>query len=109
MTRRFPDNFNEAERIMFTSFTLMIVWVLFVPLYLNTESEPQTGVLALGIVLSAFALMAGIFFPRIYIIIFQRHKNTREYVSQQNYQYTAGTMQSTNSRMALQQSEKLMQ
>ena len=108
MTRRFPDNFNEAERIMFTSFTLMVVWVLFVPLYLNTESELQMGVLALGIVLSAFALMAGIFFPRVYIIIFQRHKNTREYVSQQNYQYTAGTMQSINSPMAFQQSKKLI-
>ena len=109
MTRRFPDNFNEAERIMFTSFTLMIVWVLFVPLYLNTKRELQMGVLALGIVLSAFALMAGIFFPRVYIIIFQRHKNTREYVSQQNYQYTAGTMRSTNFPMpAFHQSKKLI-
>ena len=108
-TRRFPGNFNEAERIMFTSFTLMVVWVLIVPLYLNTERELQMGVLALGIVLSAFALMAGIFFPRVYIIIFQRHKNTREYVSQQNYRYTAGTMQSTNSPMpAFQQSKKFI-
>ena len=106
MTRRFPDNFNEAERIMFTSFTLMVVWILFVPLYLNTERELQMGVLALGIVLSAVALMAGIFFPRVYIIIFQRHKNTREYASQQNYQYTAGTMGSTNSPMAFHQSKK---
>ena len=35
MTRQFLDNFNEAERVMFTSFTLMVVWVLFVPLYLK--------------------------------------------------------------------------
>ena len=106
MTRRFPNNFNEAERIMFTSFTLMVVWVLFVPLYINTKHELQMGVLALGIVLSAVALMAGIFFPRVYIIIFQRHKNTREYASQQNYQYT-GRMQSTNP-MTLQQSRKFI-
>ena len=67
MTRQFPDNFNEAERIMFTSFTLMVVWVLFVPLYLNIKLELQMGILALGIVLSSVALMAGIFFPRVYI------------------------------------------
>ena len=106
MTRRFPGNFNEAERVMFTSFTLMVVWILFVPLYLNTKLELQMGVLALGIVLSSVALMAGIFFPRVYIIIFQRHKNTREYVSRQNYQYTAGTMKSTNSPVAFHQSKK---
>ena len=108
MTRRFPNNFNEAERIMFTSFTLVVVWMLFVPLYFNTKHELQMGVLALGIVLSAVALMAGIFFPRVYIIIFQRHKNTREYASQQNYQYTAGTTRSTNFSMALQQSKKFV-
>lgn len=93
---------------MFTSFTLMVVWVLFVPLYFNTKRELQMGVLALGIILSSVALMAGIFFPRVYIIIFQRHKNTREYASQQNYQYTAGTMGPTNSSMTLQQSKKFI-
>ena len=30
MTRRFPDNFNEAERIMFTSFTLVVVCCAFI-------------------------------------------------------------------------------
>ena len=70
---------------MFTSFTLMVVWVLFVSLYFSTEDEFQTGVLALGVVLSAIALMAGIFFPRVYIIIFEKHKNTKEYASQQNH------------------------
>ena len=71
MTRQFLDNFNEAERVMFTSFTLMVVWVLFVPLYLNTKRKLQMGVLALGIVLSAFALMAGIFFPQVHILYFR--------------------------------------
>ena len=85
MTRRFPKNFNEARHVMFTSFTLVVVWVLFVPLYLYTEHEFQTGVLALGVVLSAIALMAGVFFPRVFIIIFQREKNTKDYVSQQNH------------------------
>ena len=53
------------------------------PLYFSTENESQTGVLGLGIVLSAVALMIGVFFPKIFIIIFQRHKNTKEYASQQ--------------------------
>ena len=108
MTRRFPDNFNEAERVMFTSFTLMVIWVLFVPLYFYTKHELQMGVLSLGINLSAVALIAGIFFPRVYIILFQKHKNTREYVSQQNYKYTSGTTQSSNSSIVFQQSKKLI-
>ena len=108
MTRRFPANFNEAERVMFTSFTLMVIWVLFVPLYFNTKRELQIGVVTLGIVLSAVALLAGVFFPRVYIIVFQGHKNTREYASQQNYIYTAERMQSPNFSMAFQQSKKFI-
>ena len=84
MTRRFPGNFNEARHVMFTSFTLMVVWVLFIPLYFSTEDEFQTGVLAIGIVLSAIALMIGVFFPKIFIIIFQSYKNNKEYATHQH-------------------------
>ena len=93
-TRRFPGNFNEARHVMFTSFTLMVVWVLFIPLYFSTEDEFQTGVLALGVVLSAVALMIGIFFPKIFIIIFQSHKNNKEYASRQNHAVVSSSQSS---------------
>jgi len=83
MTRRFPGNFNEARHVMFTSFTVMAVWVLFVPLFFVTENEFRIGILALGIVLSAVGLMVGIFTPKIFIMIFQRHKNNKQYAVQQ--------------------------
>ena len=87
MTKGFPENFNEAKHVMFASFTLMVVWVLFIPVYLYTEDEFRPGVLALCIILSALALIVSIFFPRIYIIVFQKHKNTIEYLKQQNHLY----------------------
>ena len=96
ITMGFPENFNEAKHVVFTSFTLMVVWVLFIPVYLYTEDEFRPGVLALGIILSAVALMAGIFFPRVFIIVFQKHKNTPEYVSKQN----TGSTQATNFSVA---------
>ena len=108
MTRRFPENFNEARHVMFTSFTLVVVWVLFAPLYLYTEHEFQTGILALGVVLSAIALMTGVFFPRVFIIVFQRKKNTKEYISQQNHAAASGTFPSTNFSSAFQRSESLV-
>ena len=103
MTMGFPENFNEAKHVMFTSFTLVVVWVLFIPVYLYTEDEFRSGVLALGIILSAVALMAGIFFPRVFIIIFQKHKNTQEFLSKQ----ATGTTQSTNFPVTFQQSKHL--
>ena len=93
MTNGFPENFNEAKHVMFASFTLMVVWVLFIPVYLYTEDEFRPGVLALSIILSALALIVSIFFPRIYIIVFQKHKNTIEYLKQQNHLYV---IRSTN-------------
>ena len=104
ITMGFPENFNEAKHVMFTSFTLMVVWVLFIPVYLYTEDEFRPGVLALGIILSAVALMAGIFFPRVLIIVFQKHKNTPEYVSKQ---YTGSSSQATNFSVAFNRSKTL--
>ena len=105
MTRNFPENFNEARHVMFTVYSLMVVWVLFVPLYFSAESEFQIGVLALGIVLSAISLMAGIFFPRVYIIIFEKHKNTKEYASQQNHAAAIEASPSINFFTAFQKSK----
>ena len=104
MTMGFPENFNEAKHVMFTSFTLMVVWVLFIPVYLYTEDEFRPGVLALGIILSAVALMAGIFFPRVFIIVFQKHKNTQEFLSKQ----ATATTQSTSFPATFQQSKTLI-
>ena len=104
MTIGFPENFNEAKHVMFTSFTLMVVWVLFIPVYLYTEDEFRPGVIALGIILSAVALMAGIFFPRVFIIVFQKRKNTQEFLSKQ----ATGTTQSTNFPGTFQQSKTLI-
>ena len=104
MTMGFPENFNEAKHVMFTSFTLMVVWVLFIPVYLYTEDEFRPGVIALGIILSAVALMAGIFFPRVFIIVFQKRKNTQEFLSKQ----ATGTTQSTNFPGTFQQSKTLI-
>ena len=107
MTRRFPQNFNEARHVMFTSFTLIVVWVLFAPLLLYTEDEFQTGVLALGIVLTGIAVMAGVFFPRVFIIVFQKERNTKEYMSQQNHAAAIGTSPSTNFSATFQRSKPL--
>ena len=89
LTRKFPENFNEASHVLFTSFTATVVWVLFTPLSIFADPEYHNTILALGNVLDAFALLIGIFFPRVYIIVFQKHKNTLEYVKRQNQQYAA--------------------
>ena len=107
MTRKFPENFNEARHVMFTSFTLIVVWVLFGPLVLYTEDEFQTGILVLGIILTAIAVMTGIFFPRVFIIVLQSEKNTKEYVSQQNYARAMGMSSSTNFSTTFQRSKPI--
>ena len=108
MTRSFPENFNEARHVMFTSFTLIVVWVLFVPLYFYTEDEFQAGVFALGVVLSAVALISGVFFPRVFIIIFRKHKNTKEYAARQQHgSPAANSNKQTRFSKALQQSKRL--
>ena len=77
MVRKFQGNHKEARYIyiMFTSCISMVVWVIFEPIYFSAEMEFQTGILAIGIALSAIVFMSGIFFQ---LVLQCNHEATQE-------------------------------
>ena len=79
LTIRFPRNFNEVRYVASCSVTLGLIWISFIPTYLATRNDVRTGVTALTLNLSAFAVLLCIFGPRVFIVIFLPDKNTAEY------------------------------
>ena len=94
---RYPDNFNEAKHVSLSTFALAVIWVAFLLSYFITDKlqqlELQNATISSAIFASASAVLVCMFGPRIYIVIFNRERNTKEF-SQTTV--TTRTLSSTN-------------
>ncbi len=82
MSFKYPENFNEAKYIAFCSFSLGVVWIAFIPTtycFAQSEQELQNIATSLAVLMSAFAVLILLFGPKLFIIIFQPHRNTKSF------------------------------
>ncbi|XP_077985666.1 metabotropic glutamate receptor 8-like [Glandiceps talaboti] len=88
-TRKIPENFNEAKFIGFTMYTTCIVWLAFLPIYFATaDKDPKIQMTSLSFALNMSGTVALVllFVPKVYIVIFQPHKNIRQATKVSNRQ-----------------------
>jgi len=75
LARKIPENFNEAKFINVTLYTIIIIWLAFIPTYLATaklNSIYQTISLIIAIVLTTTTTLVCLFMPKVYLI-FRHH------------------------------------
>ncbi|XP_052781155.1 metabotropic glutamate receptor 8-like isoform X3 [Mya arenaria] len=79
-TRKIPQNFNEAKYIAFTMYSTCIVWLAFIPIYFgaNHDFKIEVTSLCMCVSISATVALVCLFGPKVYIVIFQPHKNVRQ-------------------------------
>ncbi|XP_044147094.1 G-protein coupled receptor family C group 6 member A-like [Bufo gargarizans] len=77
--RKLPEKYNEARCITFSMLVYMFVWILFIPIYINTTSGMYlSAVQAVAILASIYGLITCHLLPGCYILIFKRETCTRE-------------------------------
>lgn len=70
-TRKIPQNFNETKFINLTLYSVIIIWLAFIPAYFATArlgSLFRTGSQVFAIVMSATTTLVCLFFPKLYFI-----------------------------------------
>ncbi|CAB3410303.1 unnamed protein product [Caenorhabditis bovis] len=79
-TRKVPENFNETKFIGFSMYTTCVVWLSWIFFFFGTRSDfqIQTSSLCISISMSANVALACIFSPKLWIILFEKHKNVRK-------------------------------
>ena len=96
-TRHVPKNFNETKFIGLNVYSLVIIWVVFLPTYYGTASLGnlyQTTSLLLAIVVSASVVLGVILVPRL-VFLFQNVCGGQEQVESDLGARSHATLHST--------------
>ena len=93
-TIRFPENFNEARHVSFSTFAIAVIWLGFISSYFATQIEFRGGVVGFAVLMSAFAVLLCLFGPRIILVILHHWRKSQ---NQDGPGHTYNT--NTNSRV----------
>ena len=82
--RNLPGPFNESMQIVYSTFVAVILYVIVFPMfYLSDDVNVQSSVHLLVIPLSDCLFLVVFYFPRLYVVLGNSGKNTKEYVNRE--------------------------
>ena len=96
LTRKVPDNFNEAKFINVTVYSLCIIWLGFLPAYfvsIQFGTLYESFFLLLAIILSASATLLCLLVPKIFIVILDKGEKRKEQTTRTGTETTLSTIQ----------------
>ncbi|KAK7886634.1 hypothetical protein WMY93_026255 [Mugilogobius chulae] len=95
--RKLPQQYNEARFITFSMLLYLISWLLFIPIYVTTSGVYLPAVEMVVILISNYGILSCHFFPKCYVMLFKKDKNTQSAFRKTLYEYTSKSTASFSS------------
>ncbi|XP_072317605.1 G-protein coupled receptor family C group 6 member A-like [Eucyclogobius newberryi] len=94
--RKLPHQYNEARFITFSMLLYLISWLLFIPIYVTTSGVYLPAVEMVVILISNYGILSCHFFPKCYVMLFKKDKNTLSAFRKTLYEYTSKSASSVS-------------
>ena len=98
LTRKVPDNFNEAKFINATVYSLCIIWLGFLPAYfvsIQFGTVYESFFLLLAIILSASVTLLCLLVPKIFIVILDKGEEKKDWTTRTGTETAISTQASS--------------
>lgn len=86
--RKLPHNFNEAKYIAFAIYVVLIAWLTYYPVFIFIRGKYIVILSCFATLISATGLLACMFAPKVFIILFHPEKNTMEFMKAELTEHT---------------------
>ncbi|KAJ0000574.1 hypothetical protein NQD34_012416 [Periophthalmus magnuspinnatus] len=87
--RKLPQQYNEARFITFSMLLYLMSWLLFIPIYVTTSGVYLPAVEMVVILISNYGILSCHFFPKCYVILLKKDKNTQSAFKKSLYEYSS--------------------
>ncbi|KAM9688689.1 taste receptor type 1 member 3 isoform 1-T1 [Trichechus inunguis] len=74
-----PSRYNRARGLTFATLSHFIIWISFVPLFANVNMAYQPAVQMTAILLCALGILASVYLPKCYLLLWCPALNTPEF------------------------------
>ncbi|XP_069041981.1 G-protein coupled receptor family C group 6 member A-like [Lepisosteus oculatus] len=78
--KHLPDLYKNAKFITISMLIYLSVWILFIPVYINTSGEYLGAIKGAAILVSNYSILCCHFGPKCYIIIFKKKINVENVI-----------------------------
>uniref|UniRef100_A0A8C8C422 G-protein coupled receptors family 3 profile domain-containing protein n=1 Tax=Oncorhynchus tshawytscha TaxID=74940 RepID=A0A8C8C422_ONCTS len=73
--KQLPDLYKNASFVSISMMIFLVVWIVFIPVYINMSGKYQRAIEAAAILVSNYSVLCCHFAPKCYIMLFRKELN----------------------------------
>lgn len=79
--KQLPDLYKSASFVSISMMIFLVVWIVFIPVYINMSGKYQQAIEAAAILVSNYSVLCCHFAPKCYIMLFRKELNNENAIT----------------------------